>query len=133
MIEPSPYRLPIVKPVCARCKHRADAKVMDKEEPWRDWLCLAVEKVIFREEYNPITGITTPAKMGYERCVKVNGKGDCDKFVEASVDEAKAPAPASEPVTIEGQQPQESGPASASAPTSASKRDWSCTWLPWRK
>lgn len=81
--EPTPYRLPIAdppKPVCAKCQHRADAKVQDPTEPWRSWFCLATTKQVWPEQYNPLTGETRAAVMGWERCVDMNGEGQCTKF-----------------------------------------------------
>jgi hypothetical protein len=58
--------------------------MMDTDEPWRDWFCLATGKEPWGEEYNPITGVTTPAKMGHERCINVNIEGNCTRFEEDS-------------------------------------------------
>lgn len=81
--EPTPYRLPVAdspKPVCAKCQHRADAKVQDPTEPWRDWFCLATTKQVLSEQYNPLTGETRAAVMGHERCIDMNAEGQCTQF-----------------------------------------------------
>ena len=68
------------RPVCAACLHRRDARVMEKEQPWRDWRCTATAKVVRDEQYNPITGVTTPAIVGAELCIDMNDRGQCTAF-----------------------------------------------------
>lgn len=92
-----PYRETPPRPVCATCEHRADAKMQDPDEPWRDWLCLKSEHEWWPEEYNPLTGITTPAKRGWRRCREVNGDGACADYAPI----ADTVAPDSGPGEIE--------------------------------
>ena len=80
----SPYRLEVVRPVCATCKHRVDARVMEPEAPWRDWLCAANEYESWPAEYNPITGVTTPARRSLKRCREVNMGGQCGQYEQAA-------------------------------------------------
>ena len=111
MTDSNPYRSNATRPVCATCRHRVDRVHMDKEQPWRDWACRATSVLAWREEYNPITGITTPARYRFEDCVKVNEKGDCSKYEatpagdgDREIAETPQPEP-SRPLCPAGQSP----------------------------